>query len=207
MLISDGVPTEGNLSAALDQLSARHIPVDVLPVQYQYEHEVWLEKLELPRTVKAGETYEAAIILSSLQPGSGTLTLKENDNLIFKQDVQFAAGKNRYVLPLYLREPGYYEYVARIEVPPGMDGWPQNNIAINHLYLKGEGKVLLVTDPARRRARLGTPGPIAEAEPPRGRPAAGLRFPRGIPFPCCRTTASSSRTSPRTPSTRCSFRR
>ncbi|MGD1000617.1 MAG: glutamine amidotransferase [Candidatus Brocadiia bacterium] len=147
VLISDGVPTEGNLSAALDQLSARHVPVDVLPIQYQFEHEVWLEKLELPKTVKAGETYEAAIILSSLAPGSGVLTLKENDNLIFKQDVQFAAGKNRYVLPIYLREPGYYEYVARIEVPPGMDGWPQNNIAINHLYLKGEGKVLLVTDP------------------------------------------------------------
>ena len=147
VLITDGCATEGNLNAALDELVARRIPVDVLPVEYQYEHEVWLEKLELPRTVKAGETYEAAIILCSLLPGEGKLSLRENDRLVFEDQVKYAAGKNRFTLPLYLREPGYYEYVARIEPPRGMDGRAENNVAVNHLYLKGEGKVLLVYDP------------------------------------------------------------
>jgi uncharacterized membrane protein len=148
VLITDGCATEGNLNAALDELVARRIVVDVLPVEYQYEHEVWLEKLELPRTVKAGETYEAAVILNSLLPGEGKLSLRENDRVIFEDAVKYAAGKNRFALPLYLREPGYYEYIARIEPPPGMDGRPENNIAVNHLYLKGEGKALLVYDPS-----------------------------------------------------------
>ncbi len=147
VLISDGAQTEGALSGVLDELKSRDVAVDVLPVQYGYEHEVWLEKLELPRHVRAEETYEAAVVLSSLQAGSGRLVLLENGEPIYEGDVDFNAGKNRYVLPIYLREPGYYQYVARIDVPEGMDGWQENNKAVGHLYLKGEGKVLVVTDP------------------------------------------------------------
>jgi uncharacterized membrane protein len=147
VLISDGVETEGNVAGILDDLKSRRVAVDVLPVQYDYQHEVWLERLDLPRQVKIGETYEASVLLNSLQPGDGKLVLRENDKVIAEQNVHYDAGKNRYTLPLYFREPGYYEYVATIEPPPGQDGWKENNTAINFLYLKGEGKVLLVTDP------------------------------------------------------------
>ena len=147
VLVSDGVQTEGSYAGALGELRARQVPVDVLPVQYGYSREVWLEKLELPGFVRIGETYEASVILSSLTKGTGKLSLQENGKVICEQAVEFNAGKNRYVLPLYLREPGYYEYVATIETPPGQDGWAENNTAIDYLYLKGEGKVLLVTDP------------------------------------------------------------
>ena len=147
VLVTDGVETEGNLTAILDELKAREIPVDVLPVQYDYAEEVWLEKLELPRFVKEGETYEASVILSSLRPGRGRLTLKENGEVTFEDTVDFEQGKNRYVLPLMLREPGYYEYVASIATPPGRDHRAENNVAIGHLYLKGKGKALVVTDP------------------------------------------------------------
>ena len=147
MLASDGVETEGNVAGILDDLKSRHVAVDVLPIQYEYQHEVWLERLDLPRQVKIGETYEASVLLNSLQPGNGKLVLRENDKVIAEQSVHYERGKNRYSLPLYFREPGYYEYVATIEPPPGQDGWQENNTAINFLYLKGEGKVLLVTDP------------------------------------------------------------
>jgi Ca-activated chloride channel homolog len=147
VLASDGVENEGNVRGILDDLKARHIAVDVLPVQYNYQDEVWLERLDLPRQVKIGETYEASVLLDSLQPGDGKLVLSENGKVIAEQNVHYDRGKNRYTLPLYFREPGYYEYVATIEPPPGKDGWQQNNTAINFLYLKGEGKVLVVTDP------------------------------------------------------------
>ena len=147
VLASDGVETEGNVAGILDDLKSRHVAVDVLPIQYEYQHEVWLERLDLPRQVKIGETYEASVLLNSLQPGDGKLVLRENGKVIAEQTVHYERGKNRYSLPLYFREPGYYEYVATIEPPAGQDGWQENNTAINFLYLKGEGKVLLVTDP------------------------------------------------------------
>ncbi|KPJ51650.1 MAG: hypothetical protein AMS16_07635, partial [Planctomycetes bacterium DG_58] len=147
VLISDGTQTEGSLLSVLDDLKARDITVDVLPIEYAYTDEVWLEKLELPRRVKIGETYEASVILSSRSAGRGKLTLRENGRIIYQDNVDYNAGKNRYLMPLYLRQPGYYEYVATVEAPAGKDGRRENNTAINYIYLKGEGKVLVVTDP------------------------------------------------------------
>jgi uncharacterized membrane protein len=152
VLISDGNETDGSASAMLDDLKSRGIAVDVLPVGFEYEKEVWLERLDLPRVVKQGETYEAGVLLNSLTPGKGTLRLQENGKVIFEKPVEYTAGKNRYSLPLYLREPGYYEYVATIDPPKGEDGWAENNVAVGDIYLRGEGKVLVVTD-ARGDAR------------------------------------------------------
>lgn len=147
VLISDGTSTSGNLDKVLDELKIRKIPVDVLPVQFEYTDEVWLEKLQLPVNVRIGETYEASVILSSLQEGKGKLAIYENDDLLHEEDVTFKAGKNRYSMPLHLRNAGYYEYRAVIKLPEGKDGWKENNIAVNSLYLQGKGKVLMVTHP------------------------------------------------------------
>lgn len=187
VLVTDGAATEGNLSRVLDDLAARRVPVDVLPVEYDHDREVWLEKLEVPRTVKLGETYEAAVILSSLKPGTGTLALTENGQKVAEQKVSFEAGKNRYVLKLTLREPGLYEYVAAIETPPGEDGWEKNNLAVNHVYIQGKGKVLLVTDVDGERDAA----PLAKALRRGQREAeivTGLAFPRDVlallPYDC-----------------------
>ncbi len=148
VLISDGVQTEGNLSRVLDDLRSRKIPVDVVPLDYSYEKEVWLERLDLPQQVKLGETYEAAVVLSSLQAGEGKLTLRENGQIIAEQPVKFQPGKNRYTVPLALRAAGYYEYTASIEIERSEDSLTQNNAVMGYIFVEGEGKVLLVTDPA-----------------------------------------------------------
>ncbi len=148
VLISDGNETSGTVKSVLDDLKARSIAVDVLPVQYDFKDEVWLEKLEVPVTVKEGETYEASVVLSSLNAGKGVLILTENGGQVFEKEVGFSPGKNRFSIPIYMRRPGYYEYVAKIQPPPGKDGWPNNNVAINYLYLQGKGKVLLLKDPS-----------------------------------------------------------
>jgi len=152
VLVSDGNETDGTVTAMLDDLKSRGIAVDVLPIGFDYHKEVWLERLDLPRVVKQGETYEAAVLLNSLAAGTGTLRLQENGKTIFEQPVTYTAGRNRYALPLYLREAGYYEYIATIEPAPGEDGWKDNNVAVGDLFLRGEGKVLVVTD-ARGDAR------------------------------------------------------
>ena len=152
VLISDGNETDSNVTAVLDDLKSRGVAVDVLPVAFDFAKEVWLERLDLPRVVKQGETYEATVLLSSLQPGKGRLRFAENGKNIFEKDVEYQPGKNRFSLPLPQRGPGYYEYVATIEAPKGEDSWAENNVAMGDLYLKGEGKVLVVTD-ARGDAR------------------------------------------------------
>ncbi len=146
VLITDGATNEGILKEALNGLRSKRIPVDALPLEYSYDQEVWLERIDLPVRVKKGETYEAAVLLSSLKPGTGLLTLEENGNRIFAQNVSYKAGRNRFSIPLRMRTPGYYEYVAKIFPGDHADGWTQNNIAIGGLYLRGQGKILLVKD-------------------------------------------------------------
>ena len=119
VLVTDGAATEGSLTRILDDLKSRRHRRRRLPVQYDYSKEVWLERLDLPRFVKLGDNYEAVIVLSSLQNGSGRLVVREQGRVISEQSVDFRAGKNRYVVPIKLREPGYYEYSATIETPNG----------------------------------------------------------------------------------------
>ena len=146
VLISDGVQTEGSLNRILDDLKSRGVAVDVLPIDYSYSNEVWLERLDLPQAVKLGESYEAGMLVKSLNEGKGRLVLRENGNVIAEQDVEYKAGTNRYTVPITLRSTGYYEYTATIEVPKTQDSLPQNNTVLNYIFVEGEGKVLLVTD-------------------------------------------------------------
>ena len=146
VLVSDGVATEGNLSRMLGDLKSRGVAVDVLPIDYAYNEEVWLERLDLPQQVKLGETYEAAMVLSSLSDGKGKLVLRENGSILAEQEVEYKAGKNRYSVPITLRSAGYYEYTATIEVPKAQDSLNQNNTVLNYIFVEGEGKVLLVVD-------------------------------------------------------------
>lgn len=147
ILVSDGTETAGNLHAVLSDLKSRGITVDVLPVQYSYENEVWVERLELPQFVKIGENYEASVVVSSLQEGQGELVLEENGEEYTTIDIEFQPGKNRYDIPIYLREPGYYEYRAIVRTSEELDNLDENNEAISYIYVEGEGKALLVIDP------------------------------------------------------------
>jgi len=148
VLISDGTATGGSLNRQLDELKSRGIAVDVLPVEYQYDREVWIERLELPQYVKLGEDYEASVVVSALQDGTGTLTLRENGQLMREAPVEFTAGKNRFSVPIRVGEAGYYEYQATIDVPRGQDNLRQNNTVLSFLFVEGEGRILVVTDPA-----------------------------------------------------------
>lgn len=155
VLISDGAETAGDLKGVLDQLNARGISVDVMPVKYNYTDETWIERLDLPQTVKLGEPYEASVVISSLKPGRGKLIIEENGAPITEQplDVEFSEGKNRIDIPIYLRTPGYYEYKAKLIPEAGTDGRDENNEAIGYIYVEGEGKVLIVADPVREDDR------------------------------------------------------
>ncbi|WP_437204306.1 VWA domain-containing protein [Planctomicrobium sp. SH664] len=155
VLISDGSETAGNLKPVIAQLQSRGIAVDILPVTYHYENEVWLERMELPQTVKIGETYEASIVLNSLKAGKAKLQLTENGKPVADKpfDIEFKEGKNRIDIPIFLRGAGYYEYQAELIPEEGTDGRAENNRAVGYIYVEGEGKVLIVRDPFREDDR------------------------------------------------------
>jgi uncharacterized membrane protein len=152
VLISDGAQTTGSLDSVLNQLASRGISVDVLPLEYHYDREMWVERLELPRFVKLGENYHASVLLSSLQADEARLILREtaggDRKIVWEQPVQLAAGKTRVDVPILVGAPGFYEYEATLEPRDGSDHLAQNNSVLNYLYVEGQGKVLVVVDPS-----------------------------------------------------------
>jgi uncharacterized membrane protein/Mg-chelatase subunit ChlD len=148
ILISDGAATEGDLEPVLDQLKSRKIAVDVLPVDFSFEKEVWVERLDLPKVVKIGESYDASVLVGSLKEQQAELVLEENGTEVYREIVDLNEGKKRITIPIRLREPDYYAYTARLIPKEGEDGWEENNVAINDVFIQGEGKVLVVTDTA-----------------------------------------------------------
>jgi uncharacterized membrane protein len=147
VLISDGTETIGQLKDVVDDLQARGVSVNVIPIDYDYDHEVLLERMDLPRFVRLSETYEASVVLTSLAAGEGTLVLSQGETELERMPVTFEAGKSRFSIPIKVDEPGYYEYSARIEVAPDADNRPENNEVRNYLFIDGPGRILVVTDP------------------------------------------------------------
>lgn len=229
VLISDGTATSGDLNKTLDLLRSRNIKVDVLPIDYQYQNEVWIERLEIPQNVKLGQDYDATIIIGSLKSGRGELTFTRNGEEIVKRPIDFDEGKTRVTIPMSVDVTGYFEFeaaigfsdavsIAQTDIPRGVnpgesfdvsivveaqepgtgyvilsgesgtvksekvafgagktpfkisltasnadyyklkaaisartdtkrDHLKQNNVVRNYMYVEGEGKVLVVTDP------------------------------------------------------------
>ncbi|MCA9034712.1 MAG: VWA domain-containing protein [Planctomycetaceae bacterium] len=147
VLISDGTETIGQLKDVVDDLQSRNVEVNVIPIEYDYQHEVLLERLDLPRFVRLGETYEASVVLTSLANGKGTLVLAQGEEVLDRREVEFGPGKSRHTFPIKVETPGYYEYEARIEVPAAFDNRSENNVVRNYLFIDGPGRILLVTDP------------------------------------------------------------
>ena len=102
-MISDGVKTEGSLTTLLDELKSQDIAVDVFPVDYEYANEVWIERLELPRNVKMGESYEASVILSSLRAGEAVLLPNNGFESTAMHSVFCAADTTTYAVSLAVR--------------------------------------------------------------------------------------------------------
>jgi hypothetical protein len=81
--------------------------------------------------------------------------VRENGEIISERPVEFGADKTRFTETIALRGPGVYEYTASI-IPDREDKWVQNNTASGYVHLRGEGRTLIVYDPAGNPADYGT---------------------------------------------------
>lgn len=163
LLISDGNETAGSLLGAAEAARAAGVPVDVLPIDYDYPAEVIVERVVAPATVRGGETINLSVVASSTRRTAGRLLLTENGepvDLDPESDdlgvvVELDPGKNVLSLPIDPRTPGPVNYEAVFE-PLDVrtsggeailgDSIPENNRASAVTFVGSEGWVLLVSD-------------------------------------------------------------
>jgi uncharacterized membrane protein len=153
LLVSDGNETQGDLREAARVAAANGIPVDVLPLRYDHEHEVVFERLVVPPYARSGQTIPLRLVLRSSGAARGTLTLSLNGKPVDLDPTspaigvraELKKGTNVRSLSLPMGPRGVHEFEAQF-VPDGemSDGIHQNNRAAAVSFVAGPGRVLVV---------------------------------------------------------------
>ncbi len=188
VIISDGNETSGSVLRAAEAAKAAGVPIDVLPLTYDYASEVLVDRLIAPSTARMGENVSLRVVLQSTKPARGRLSILMNgeqvdldpDSPALSTPVELKAGPTVLTVPIRTRLAGPQQFKAIFEpeVGPGGqivgDSVTQNNVAEAVTFVSGEGKVLVVREvdsdaaalvDALTDARIGTDVRTAEQMP------------------------------------------
>ncbi len=152
LLVSDGNETAGDLKEAARIAGANGIPIDVLPLRYNYDREVIFKRLSAPVKARSGQTISLRFVLSSTTPSQGRLMLSLNGEAVdldpqssdvtIKTSLGPGTNVKTVSLPVGLR--GMHEFEATyIPDEADQDRISQNNRATAMTFVAGPGHVLI----------------------------------------------------------------
>ena len=124
VLLTDGVPTDGSVEAALEHLEG--IRVDVIPLDGWAEApEAQLTSLELPAGAAEGQRVTANVTALSNETSPAQLSIYDGDALAYQEQVSLVPGENRFSCSLTAGAAGSHAY--RAELVSQADTLTQNN--------------------------------------------------------------------------------
>jgi len=152
LLISDGNETAGDLKEAARVAAANGIPIDVLPLTYDYENEVIFKRLAAPATARSGQTISLRFILSSTSQTTGKLVLSLNGKAVdlapeseqVAVPVELKPGTNVKTVSIPVGTRGMHDFQAFF-VPddPQKDRVEQNNRGSALTFVAGPGHIMV----------------------------------------------------------------
>ncbi len=167
VLFSDGNQTAGDAVATAGQLAGasgkgrRRIPIDVVPLEYAFNHEVVVESVDAPPRAAAGARIVVRVTLNSTSDASGTLRLLQDNKPVELADgssrrrVKLHAGKNVELLEVALDESRVHRFAAVFEPDGGVDTLSDNNRGEAFTITPGKGSVLFVDGVGEGNASAG----------------------------------------------------
>ncbi|MGA2582786.1 MAG: hypothetical protein ABSG31_05870 [Tepidisphaeraceae bacterium] len=163
LLITDGNSTAGDLNAALGAASSQHVPIDVMPLQYNVQHETMMDKFVAPTWRQEGQpfTIEVHTINTNAVDVQADLSVTDNGKLMTlasgdtTERVTLRPGKNVeriLVPPLDSGVHQFHSVISNVSSVPGKPGGPpepgatdlKNKSADIFTFVNGQEKVLLV---------------------------------------------------------------
>ena len=153
MLVTEGNETAGDLKAAAQTAAANNIPIDILPIHYQYKNEVVFKRLVAPSRARSNQTVSLRFILSSTSQSKGKLQLNLNDKQMdldpdsddLTLPVELEPGTNVVTVSVPVGSGGIHKFEA-VYIPDDntQDKITQNNVASAITNVTGPGHVLVV---------------------------------------------------------------
>jgi Ca-activated chloride channel family protein len=143
VLLSDGHATTGDLDAALQSLGG--IPVDVVPLYgLPSPPALVLESMEVPAYVRAGDAFDATLVVGSTDATSIPLRVSLDGTVIKDQQVSLNPGHNRLTLGLSIDAVGFH----RLSVTA------RGNAVQGFVIIKPAERVLVIEERAGESAGL-----------------------------------------------------
>lgn len=165
VLVSDGNETTGlALEAALDaaglasledvsdQPSLNSVPIDVVPIDYDVQREVIVERVEVPAYARPDELVTVRVLIRSTQPTRARLSLLmegasvdiNGDAPGLSRPIQLAAGLNVETMNIRVGEAAVSRFEAVLEPEDGADLLVDNNRGEAFTVTPQRGSVLVV---------------------------------------------------------------
>jgi uncharacterized membrane protein len=143
VLFSDGNENRGGSLEEAERLAGLGVPVDVFPLEYRNEAEVYVEKIVHKNRLHEDEPIDIDVFVQSREDTPAKLRLLLDDQLLLEQPVQLRAGKNKFTVPaLKLPTRQFYRLEARVEAVS--DNCLENNRAGGFVSVLGKPNILLV---------------------------------------------------------------
>ena len=155
VVLTDSVPTVGDARLAAGELAERDIAVDVVRVETGRGADVLVEAIDLPPSVREGDTVTATIRVRSNVATSADLTVTGSSGVVIQVPADLEPGRNEVEVSIPAEESGVLVVEARVATDD--DTRPENNTAEGLTRVLGPANVLLV------EGRLGEAAQLADA--------------------------------------------
>jgi uncharacterized membrane protein len=157
LLVSDGNETRSNVMEAIQLATANGIPIDVLPIEYEFDREIVFEGLRAPSRARIGQAVDLRAFIRSSEPTTGVLRLRRNDESIDLDPsapgdgvrIRLEPGVNSIPIPVSMDFSGAHRFQVEFEPDDAeSDMLGENNRYDAITFVSGEGRVLMVSETA-----------------------------------------------------------
>lgn len=154
VIVSDGKENVGNAQPQARELLDSSIGIDVVPIHYQRQGDVVVEKVVAPTEIRSRAPFDLRVVVDNRDPKQtigGTIRVTREAGgvrqVVAEQPVQLEPGKRVLSIRQELTDAGFSTYEATF-VPDdsAADLHRENNASTAFCHVGGPGRVLLVED-------------------------------------------------------------
>jgi uncharacterized membrane protein len=142
VLISDGRPNLGDAVAEARLLRAEGVRVDTVALPVPIGAEVYVDRLDAPRTLTQGQQANAQALIVSNTATQATVRWYLDRTLVDTTQLDLAVGETTIQQAVTPTDPGFH--AVRVVVDPVRDTYAENNLGEALIQVVGPPRVLLV---------------------------------------------------------------
>ncbi|HZO13590.1 MAG TPA: VWA domain-containing protein, partial [Polyangiaceae bacterium] len=145
VLMSDGVPTRGDVMSAAAAAVASEIPVDTVVLEQRSIADVRVVTFRVTPRATEGETIGMRIVTSSPKEAEVEVRIKQNGKLLTRSRAKIAAGEDVLVLRDKAPESGLHRYDVEVTaIDKSLDETAEDNSASAFVRVTGPARALVL---------------------------------------------------------------